>query len=211
MTAQQELWDEERAQRHAMWAKISSRVMYAPFARKIVECVGPLEAGATIVDLGTGSGVLSLELGKLWPQARIIGVDLSADMLRIARKNAAEAGVSNFETRLGRAEEIPLESNSANLVVSQSSFHEWEDQQKGLSEVFRILQSGGRLILKDYNRAWLSGWKRKLFGFFHHLDMFKFTFEEVAALLREAGFAEIRGDGRGLHVFVEASKPTKAD
>jgi ubiquinone/menaquinone biosynthesis C-methylase UbiE len=206
MTEQQELWNEERAQRHAMWAKMSSRVIYAPFARKIVECVGPLEEGATMVDLGTGPGVLSLELGKLWPQARIIGVDLSAEMLKIARNNAAAAGMSNFETRLGRAEEIPLESNSVNLVVSQSSFHEWEDAQKGLSEVFRILQPGGRVILKDYNQAWLSGWKRSLFKLFGHGEMFKFTFDEVAALLREAGFAEIKGGGRGLQWFVQALK-----
>jgi ubiquinone/menaquinone biosynthesis C-methylase UbiE len=72
-------------------------------------------------------------------------------------KNAHEAGMSNFETRLGKAEENPIESNSVNLVVTQSSFHEWEDQRKGLSESFRILKPGGSLILKDYNRSWLSG------------------------------------------------------
>jgi ubiquinone/menaquinone biosynthesis C-methylase UbiE len=203
---QQEAWNEERAQRHAMWAKMSSRVIYAPFARKIVVWVGPLEEGATAVDLGAGPGVLSLELGKLWPRARIIGVDLSADMLMIARKNATAAGVSNFQTRLGRAEEIPLESNSVNLVVSQSSFHEWDDQKKGLSEVLRVLQPGGRLILKDYNRAWLSGWKRRLLGLLHHLDMFRFTFEEAATLLREAGFAEIKGQKQGVQFLAGGRK-----
>jgi len=185
---------------------MGSRLVYAPFARKILGCLPSLETGSTIVDLGTGPGLLSIQLGKLLPQAKIIGVDLSSGMLQIARENADEAGVANFETRLGRAEEMPVESGSADLVVTQSSLHEWEDPQKGLSEVFRVLKPGGRLIFKDYNRAWLCGWKRRVLGIFHHLEMFQFTFEEVAGLLREVGFDEIEGEGRGLELFVRALK-----
>ena len=208
-------WDEERAEQHARWAKMSSRLSYAPFARRIVESLAPLEGGSTIVDLGTGPGILSIELHKLLPQAKIIGVDLSSDMLEIAKKNAGEAGMSNFETRLGKAEEIPVEPNLVNLVVTQSSFHEWEDQRKGLSEIFRILKPGGSLILKDYNRSWLSGWRRGLFKFLltmvgesyeDHVEMFKFTFAQVTDLLKEAGFDEIKGKARGLQFFVQALK-----
>jgi arsenite methyltransferase len=206
MTQQEQMWDEQRAQSYAKQMKMGSRVMYAPFARKIVECQAPLERGAMIVDLGTGPGLLSIQLYKLWPQAKIIGVDLSGEMLEIAKKNADKAGISNYETRLGRAEEIPIESNSVDLVVTQSSLHEWENPRQGFSEIFRILKPDGSLILKDYNRAWLSTWKRKLLGGFHHLDMFKFTFEEVADLLKDAGFDEIKGKGRGLELFVQALK-----
>jgi arsenite methyltransferase len=206
MTEQEEMWDEQRAQSYAKQMKMGSRVMYAPFARKIVECLAPLERGAMIVDLGTGPGLLSIQLHKLSPQAEIIGVDVSSEMLEIARKNADKAGMSNYETRLGRAEEIPIESNSVDLVVTQSSLHEWENPRQGFSEIFRVLKPGGGLILKDYNRTWLSPWKRKLLGVFHHLDMFKFAFEEVADLLKEVGFDEIKGKGRGLELFVQALK-----
>lgn len=206
MTEQQELWDEGKAQKDAKWMKMGSRVVYAPFAGKIVKSLAPLERGSTIVDLGTGPGLLSIELNKLLPQAKIIGVDPSSEMLKIASKNADEAGMSNYETRLGRAEEMPIESESVNLVVTQSSLHEWENPQKGFSEIFRVLKPGGSLMLKDYNRDWLSPWKRTLFKFFHHLEMFKFTLDEVVDLLRETGFDEIKGNERGLQFFVQALK-----
>jgi SAM-dependent methyltransferase len=208
MTGPQEPWqDPERAQQYAKQAKLGARIVYAPFARKIAQSLGTLEEGATVVDLGSGPGLLAIELYRLWPQATIMAVDSSREMLQIARENAARAGLSSFEARQGTAEEIPLEPGSVDLVVSQSSFHEWEDPDRGLAEIYRVLKPGGSLILKDYNLAWLSGWKKSLRGLLHSLHMFKFGFDEVTSMARETGFERIQGKGKGMQYFLLATKP----
>jgi ubiquinone/menaquinone biosynthesis C-methylase UbiE len=206
MSEARALWGKDHAESYARWMRIGSRLFYAPFARQIVRFSTPVVAGSTLVDLGTGPGLLSVELCKLVPQVKVIGVDPSAEMLEIARKNAGEAGVSNYEARLGKAERIPMRASSVGVVVSQSSLHEWDDPQEGFSEVFRVLEAGGSLMLKDYSRTWLSPWKRVLVGPFHHLDMFKFSFHDVVALLKETGFDEVSGHEGGLQFFVQATK-----
>jgi ubiquinone/menaquinone biosynthesis C-methylase UbiE len=208
MTGQTEHWTEkENAQRYARQTRIGARIRYTPFAKKIAHSLGTLDEGTTIVELGTGPGLLAIELHKLWPQAKIVGVDPSEEMLSIARKNAEGAGILDFEAKLGTAEEIPLAPESADLVVSQSSFHEWEDPQEGLGEAFRILKPGGSLILKDYNGAWLTRWKRKLISRFHHLGMFRYSFRQVAEWLEKTGFASIEGEDKGWQYTMRGVKP----
>jgi len=100
-----------------------------------------------------------------------------------------------------------LDSGCGDLVISQSSFHEWEDPHRGLAEIYRVLRPGGSLILRDYNLAWLSAWKRKLLGLLHPLDMFEFDFDNVASMARETGFEQIQGQAKGLQYFLVATKP----
>ena len=139
MSEERAVWGSEQAESYGRWARIGSRLFYAPFARQIKKRVSPEERGTTVVDLGTGPGLLAVELCRLMPQAQVIGVDPSAEMLEVARTNADRAGVSNFETRLGRAERMPMVSGSVGVVASQSSLHEWDDPKEGVSEVLRIL------------------------------------------------------------------------
>ena len=206
-----ELWNEERAESHSQWAKIGLKLIYAPFARKIAKNLPPL-SNFPIVDLGTGPGILSIELSKLLPDAKIIGIDPSPHMLKIAQHNADEAHIQNFETRLGRAENIPVESETVDCVINQFSLHEWDDPQEGLKEVFRILKPGGSFMLRDFNKGWLAGWKLKMIkGLITiigegHMEMFKFNAEEMANLLREAGFSKVETLGKGFTAFFHAVK-----
>ncbi len=200
------VWGKNHAESYGRWMRVGSRLFYAPLARQVVRLLPPKEAGYSIVDLGCGPGLLSVELCKLMPQAKVIGLDPSAEMLEVATRNVSRAGLSNFETRLGSAERIPMRSSSVGLVVSQSSFHEWQDLQEGLSEVFRVLEPGGIMVLKDYNRTWLSPWKRVLFERFHHMHMFKYSFRDAADLVRGVGFGEIGGQEGGIQFLVHAVK-----
>jgi ubiquinone/menaquinone biosynthesis C-methylase UbiE len=204
---QQGHWNKENAESYSMSMRILSRVFYSRFARAVSESLPSIGQGATVVDLGCGPGLLSIELCRLLPDARIIGLDPSTDMLEVARRNADEAGVANFETRLGGAEHMPLESNSVDLLVTQGSLHEWDSVEEGLSEILRILRPGGSLIVKDFNRNWLSRWKRALVEPFHHLRMFKYSFDDVVAFLDNAGFRGLEGDPAGLQFCVQASRP----
>jgi ubiquinone/menaquinone biosynthesis C-methylase UbiE len=207
MNEQQQQWqDKERALKYAKQTSLASRLVHAPLAKRAIAYIEPSIQAPTVVDLGSGPGFLGIEMGKLQPRARIIGVDPSNEMLQIAGENAARAGLSNYEVRMGTAEEMPLESGCSDLVISQSSFHEWEEPKRGLAEIYRVLGSGGSLVLKDYNLAWLSGWKRKLLGLLHPLHMFKFGFDDVASMARETGFEQIEGKGKGLQYFLVATK-----
>lgn len=203
----EEHWRETgRAQRYSRWKKMSARLFAPSFPREIVEAVGPLDEGATVVDLGAGPGLLCLDLHKLWPQARFICVDPSGETLKIATENAALAGIPDLEARQGNAERIPIEPDCVTVVVGESSRHEWADPRIGFSEVHRILVPGGRLVLKDYSRSWPSGWMRKILGRFHYLNMFKFTLGEVVGWLEEAGFTDVRGKEMGPQFLVQAAK-----
>ncbi len=208
MNEQQNQWqDKERVGEYAKQRSLTSRLVYAPLAKRVMAYSEPSVQAPTVVDLGCGPGLLGIEIGKLQPRARLIGVDPSSEMLQIARENAARAGLSNYEARQGAAEELPLESGCSDLVISQSSFHEWEDPPRGLAEIYRVLGPGGSLVLKDYNLAWLSTWKRKLLGLLHPLHMFEFGFDEVACMARETGFERIQGQHKGLQYFLVATKP----
>jgi ubiquinone/menaquinone biosynthesis C-methylase UbiE len=206
---QQAHWNKEHAESYSRSMRLLSRVFYSRFARMILKRLPAIDKRATIVDLGCGPGFLSIELGRLLPSARIIGVDPSANMLEVAKRNADEAGVANYETRLGGAEHLPLGSNSVDLVVTQGSLHEWDHVEQGFAEILRVLRPRGSLMVKDFNRNWLSPWKRALVEPFHHLKMFRYSFDDVVTYLDSAGFGGFEGDRTGLQFLIQATKPSE--
>lgn len=197
MAEQESLWTAESAEKHDRWASWASWLVYRPFARRVARTLDAPLQELQVVDVGAGSGLLAIELAKVLPRARIIGIDISPQMLELGRKRALVSGLCRYLTRIGQAEDLPLDSACADLVVSQFSFHEWSDPQKGLLEALRVLKAGGSLFLRDFNRGRLSS----LLAASDHGKMFRFSFRTVELFLREAGFASVRTLTRGVLVY----------
>jgi arsenite methyltransferase len=109
-----------------------------------------IAAGATVVDVGCGAGTdLILAASAVGPGGRAIGIDMTNAMLRKAQAAAAEAGLSNVELRAGDALDLPAESGSADVVISNGVLNLAPDKRRAFSEVLRILRPGGRFLYAD--------------------------------------------------------------
>jgi ubiquinone/menaquinone biosynthesis C-methylase UbiE len=121
--------------------------VYRRFTRKAAALV---PAGARVLDVGTGTGRLALELAKARPDLHIIGVDISVDMIDIARQNAARSGLSAVaEFRPVSAASLPFPDNYFALVTSNASLHLWSDPAKVLDEIARVTAPGGCCLVRD--------------------------------------------------------------
>ncbi|KYK20906.1 hypothetical protein AYK24_03475 [Thermoplasmatales archaeon SG8-52-4] len=103
----------------------------------------------TIIDLGSGPGLLSLEISKQIPKAQIIAIDPSDDMLKLANKNVKKEG---FKTFRGTSDSINLENNIADIVVSRFSLTYWNSPTKSFKEIYRVLKPGGKFVLEALNK-----------------------------------------------------------
>jgi arsenite methyltransferase len=109
-----------------------------------------LRPGETVVDLGSGAGFDAfLAAREVGPTGRVIGVDMTDDMLRRARDNAAKAGLANVEFRKGLIESLPVDDSSVDVVVSNCVINLVPDKAAAYREAARVLRPGARLIVSD--------------------------------------------------------------
>jgi ubiquinone/menaquinone biosynthesis C-methylase UbiE len=161
-----------------------------------------------ILDLGCGSGLLSVEILKQIPAATVIGIDPLIKMLSLAKKNIEESCVELFEPVLGISENIPLKDSSIDTIVSRFSLPYWKQPLNSFLEMNRVLKPNGKIIFEALNRNFP---KWKLFGIKigmllnragrdvtkYHVEAYALahTQEEVETFFKKSGFAILEKEG----------------
>lgn len=155
--------------------------------------VADLHSGETVLDLGSGAGAdVLISARRVGPTGKAIGLDMTVEMLELAQRNAADAGVANVEFVEGYLEDIPLPDASVDVVLSNCVINLAPDKHLVLREAARVLRPGGRFAVSDViadpdmdsaTRADMAAWTGCIAG--------ALTAEEYRTALVAAGLVEI--------------------
>ena len=198
-----------------------------------------LKPGEIVLDLGSGGGIdVLLSARRVGPTGKAYGLDMTDDMLTLARRNAAEAGVTNVEFLKGQIERIPLPDASVDVIISNCVINLSGDKRRVLAEAFRVLKPGGRFAVSDVVvrgdvppavRRSMELWVGCVAGAAEEQEFLRmlaeagfeapsieptriYRSEDARAFLAEAGI-DVAGhieqiDGKFMAAFVRATKPS---
>ncbi len=152
-----------------------------------------MREGMTVLDLGSGGGIdVFLAAKKVGPTGKAIGLDMTDEMLKLARKNKIKLGIENAEFHKGEIEDMPIESSSIDMIISNCVINLVPDKRRAFSEIYRVLKPGGTFTISDIvsigqipadTRKNLELWAGCVAG---ALDK-----EEYLGIIREAGFKNV--------------------
>jgi len=172
--------------------------------------IAELKQGEVVLDLGSGGGIdCFLAARQVGPQGRVIGLDMTPEMIKLARQNAKKLGAANVEFRYGEMEDMPLPDESVDVIISNCVINLSPDKDKVFSEAYRVLRLGGRLAVSDIVthgplpevvRSNLEAWAGCVAG----------ALDEAVYLdkMRQAGFTEVEVTARN---FAETEQWAELD
>ena len=155
--------------------------------------VTALQPGDTVLDLGSGGGIdVLLSARRVGPTGRVYGLDMTDEMLALARENQRKAGATNVEFLKGTIEAIPLPDNSVDVIISNCVINLSSDKDAVLREAFRVLKPGGRFAVSDVIvRGHVPAEVRRNMELWVGCVAGALEEQEYAGKLRDAGFADV--------------------
>src|SRR5437868_3836947 len=158
------------------------------------QAIAALKPGETVIDLGSGAGFdCFLAAGQVGQTGHVIGIDMTHEMLKKARENAAKIDARNVEFRLGELEHLPVADNTADVILSNCVINLVPDKAHVYREAFRTLKPGGRLAISDVvNKAPLPAKLKDDPALLCACIAGAATIAETEAWLAEAGFVDVR-------------------
>ncbi len=167
--------------------------------------IAGLQPGEVVLDLGSGGGIdCFLAAKKVGPDGHVIGLDMTPDMIKLARRNAKKVGATNVEFRFGEMEDIPLPDKSVDVIISNCVINLSPDKDAVFGEAYRVLRPGGRISVSDIViqgdlppsiRDRLDAWAGCVAGALDESD--------YLSKIRAAGFAAVEVQSRD---FVKVSE-----
>jgi SAM-dependent methyltransferase len=181
--------------------------------------ISELRPGEVVLDLGSGGGIdCFLAAKQVGAEGRVIGLDMTPDMIKLARRNAKKVGATNVEFRFGEMEDIPLPDASVDTIISNCVINLSPDKDAVFGEAYRVLRPGGRLNVSDVVidgelpqaiRERLDAWAGCVAGALEesdYLDRIRAAgFEQVEVLSRDTATAEQIAESKDIQVLLMQS------
>ncbi|MDY6833374.1 MAG: arsenite methyltransferase [Chloroflexota bacterium] len=157
------------------------------------QAIAALRPGETVLDLGSGGGFdCFLAADQVGPTGKVIGIDMTSEMLSKARENAQKGGYTNVEFRLGEIEYLPVADSSVDVILSNCVINLSIDKSKVYKEAYRVLSPGGRLAISDVVAiAQLPPEYKNDSSLYCGCITGAITIPELEQILKEAGFQRI--------------------
>ncbi len=156
--------------------------------------IASIKPGETVLDLGSGGGFdCFLAAGQTGSKGKVIGVDMTPEMISKARANAAKGAYANVEFRLGEIESLPVADNTVDLIISNCVINLSPDKERVYAEAFRVLKPGGRIAISDIvASAPIPGDLKEDFLAYTGCVAGATSISELESMLTKEGFSDIR-------------------